>query len=105
MYVRLAGPTDPGTPAAAIRRAQHLLVLAEIVTRWPALQPPLHRRTGDRRELQILADSVTDDESWHQAVRQLDIDPDRHRKALDNLRELLRNHDGHAVADLASLLL
>jgi WD40 repeat protein len=105
LYVRLAASTNPMRQPAPVQRAQHLIALAEIVTRWPALQSSLHRRIGDRRGLQILADSVTDDQTWQQAVLLLELGQDRHHKALAHLRELLRDHDGRAVADLAGMLL
>jgi hypothetical protein len=106
LYARLYRSPDPGTePTAAIKHAQHLIVLAEIVTRWPALQRPLHQRVDNQRGLQILADCAGNDEAWSNAVQQLNIHPGRHQAALNNLRSLLREHDGPAVAHLADLLL
>jgi WD40 repeat protein len=106
LYARLSSPPDPeAQPTAAIRHAEHLVLLAEIVTRWPALQRALHRRVDDRRGLRILADCARDDARWHGAVQQLDINPTTHHRALNNLRLLLQEHDGPAVAQLADRLL
>jgi WD40 repeat protein len=106
LYARLSSRPDPGAqPTDAIKRAQHLIVLAEIVTRWPALQRPLHQRINNQRGLQILADCAENDEDWSNAVQQLNIHPGRHHDALNNLRSLLREHDGPAIARLADLLL
>jgi hypothetical protein len=105
LYARLHRSADPGTePTAAIKRAQHLIVLAEIVTRWPALQRTLHQRIDNQRGLQILADCAESDEAWRNAVQQLNIHPGLHQTALNNLRSLLREHDGPAVARLADLM-
>jgi WD40 repeat protein len=106
LYARLSAPLGHETqPGMATRRAEHLILLAEIVTRWPALQRPLHRHIDQRRGLQILADHAEDDAAWDNAVRQLGLNPARYRNALENLRQLLQEHDAHAIAKLADLLL
>jgi hypothetical protein len=65
----------------------------------------LHRHVDDQRGLQILANCAEDDQRWDNAVQQLDINPAFHQRALENLRLLLREHDGPALAHLANLLL
>ena len=103
LYARILEATAPLTePAAAIARARELLLVAEIVTRWPALQRALHRRFGDRRGLQVLAGAADDDGGWRDALRQLGIED--HGAATANLRALLRGYDGVAIADLAARL-
>ncbi|MFE3797026.1 P-loop NTPase fold protein [Nocardia tengchongensis] len=106
LYERVLAAGDPiDDPAARIERARHLVVLAEIIARWPALQPFLNRHDADQHGLRILAEAVGADPDWQQAVIRLGIDPERHRKALANLRALLRAYDGTAVADLAHRLM
>jgi WD40 repeat protein len=103
LYARILEATAPLTePAAAIAQARELLLVAEIVTRWPVLQRALHRRFGDRRGLQVLAAAAGDDGAWRDAVCQLGIED--HRTATANLRAVLREYDGVAIADLAARL-
>ncbi|MBB5869654.1 WD40 repeat protein [Allocatelliglobosispora scoriae] len=105
LYVRMLDDIDPvSDPADALTRAQRLLGLSEIVTRWPALQRGLHQLVGSRRGLQLLAAAVDDDDSWRRIVQQLGFIPESGR-ALVNLRSLLREHDGQRIADLAARLM
>jgi WD40 repeat protein len=106
LYQRILSATDPvSEPQAIIARARNLVLLAEIVTRWPALQRQLHRRFGPDRGLQILARSVDDDTQWAQAVNLLWPGPAANRVALTNLRELMRSYGGDAVSELGAMLL
>ncbi|MGW4533995.1 P-loop NTPase fold protein [Nocardia sp. NPDC004340] len=106
LYERVLSAGDPiDDPVARIDRARHLVVLAEIIARWPALQPFLNRHDAEQHGLRILAEAVDDDEAWQLGVARLGIDPERHRKALANLRGLLEAYDGKAVADLAHRLM
>ena len=52
---------------AVIQRACHLVILAEIVTRWPAMQPRLNQSWDGQRGLQILAAACGDDSKWKRA--------------------------------------
>ena len=54
---------------AVIERACHLVILAEIVTRWPAMQHRLNQSWDGRRGLQILAAACDDDIKWKQALK------------------------------------
>lgn len=104
LYERVSSQTEPlSRPADAVRRARHLVIVAEIVTRWPALQRSLHREISGRRVLESLADAVESDEQWRDCLRLLD--PGENEQALNHLRQLLRDHDGQAVAAIASRLL
>lgn len=105
LYERLVSSATPLDPAAALVRARRLVVVAEIVTRWPALQPALHRRSGERTGLQSLADQAGDDNGWRQAVAERGMDTPEQAPGVANLRDLLRRYQGSAVADLAAYLL
>ncbi|GAA1614611.1 P-loop NTPase fold protein [Catellatospora bangladeshensis] len=103
LYARLMEGLEPlSRPDALIARARHLLILAEIVTRWPALQRGLHRHVGGTRGLRLLAGAAADEQAWQAAVRGLGLDGSA---GLTGLRELLIGHDGAAVADLADQVL
>jgi WD40 repeat protein len=102
-YARMLEVVDPLTePYAAIARARHLIVLAEIVTRWPALQRHLHRHVDGRCGLQLLAASAADTGDWQEAATILGLSD---QTALTGLRTLLRDYEGRAVADLAARLM
>jgi WD40 repeat protein len=90
---------------AVVARACHLVILAEIVTRWPALQRQLHQSWNGRRGLQILAASCHDDANWKSALTITGLDTEEHARALANLRELLCTCDGATVATLAAQVL
>ena len=87
---------------AVITRACHLVILAEIVTRWPAMQRRLHQSFDGQRGLQILAEVCDDDGKWADALIKLGLDA---TEAAENLRDLLRKCEGTAVADLAARVL
>ncbi|WP_431882922.1 P-loop NTPase fold protein [Micromonospora gifhornensis] len=93
LYERLLASGEPVPPDQAIRRARHLVLVAEIVTRWPALQRPLHRYLDPTaRGLDLLAKTAAADAAWAEAVERLGIDVDVHAHALAGLRQLLRDH-------------
>jgi hypothetical protein len=101
---RLSRSNPLTDPAAILVRARHLIVLAEIVTRWPAIQDSLHRIIDGSTGLGTLAANAADDASWAEAISHIGIDEGRHGHALDALRSLLREHDGIGVASLAARL-
>jgi hypothetical protein len=90
-YLRVLASSD-------IDQACHLVVLAEIVTRWPAYQHLL------RGNWQTLADAVTDDLAWGTAVAKIGFKYSD-RQAAENLRAVLAGCDAQAVAGLANRLL
>jgi KAP family P-loop domain len=105
-YERVLAATDPmDDPGAVRKRSETLVILAEVITRWPALQRFLHRRTDSRTGLQLLAAAAADDNEWRHTARTVFAGRDIADEALPTLRQLLRDHDGMAVADLASQLL
>jgi hypothetical protein len=105
LYSGVMAAVEPlSDPAEAIARSCRLVILAEIVTRWPAMQRLLHRRAGPRTCLQLLAAAATDDAEWQRAVATTFADRG-YASAVSGLRELLRDHEGPAVADLAARLL
>jgi hypothetical protein len=91
---------------AVIERACHLVILAEIVTRWPAMQPRLNQAWDGQRGLQILAAACGDDSKWQQALKKIGLDAADYSSAAANLQTLLRQYEGAtAVADLAARVL
>jgi hypothetical protein len=105
-YERVLAVTAPlEDPALARRRSETLIILAEIITRWPALQRFLHRRTSSRTGLQVLAAAAADDNQWPPVARAVFPGQKTPDEALAALRQLLRDHDGAGVADLATRLL
>jgi hypothetical protein len=87
-----------------ITRARNLVVLAEIITRWPALQRRLQAPVDggeDVRGLDRLAAAVPDDIAWARALRAVRLDGPADRFAVGRLRALLGRYDGVLVAELA----
>jgi hypothetical protein len=108
-YERVLALTDPTpSPELGLERSRNLVILAEIVTRWPALQRFLHRSYGDHGEqtgLQRIAAGADDDERWPGVAHEVLGGRGGYDEALDTLRDLLRRYDGRGVADLATQLL
>jgi WD40 repeat protein len=90
---------------ASIARAKHLLIFAEIVTRWPALLRSLQWRSDGRAGLDRLAASTTDENRWNQAVAELGIEMPRYEHQLRDLRRLLLQCDPRIIGNLADTLL
>ncbi|MFI5798321.1 P-loop NTPase fold protein [Streptomyces sp. NPDC051677] len=106
LYVRMTMNVHAASVEAdRIEHGCRLVILAEIVTRWPALHSALHRRTAGCSGLQRLAAATGSDEEWAEAVRQCGVDAARQARALANLRSLLTRYDGREVAETASLVL
>ncbi|MGW6933171.1 P-loop NTPase fold protein [Lentzea sp. NPDC054927] len=89
-YLRVLGSSD-------VEQACQLVAVAEISVRWPAY---LHRLRGGWQEL---ADAVGDDVQWGATIAKLGF-AYSDRKAVANLRALLRDCDAQAVAGLADQL-
>ncbi|MGW7243739.1 P-loop NTPase fold protein, partial [Streptomyces sp. NPDC054804] len=106
LYARVLDTVEPlsGTEAM-ITRARHLVLLAEIITRWPALQASLHQRFDGRRGLDLLVDALDDPLRWDTAAVRIGLDVREHDRALSGLRQLLRDNDAPEVAALARRLL
>jgi KAP family P-loop domain/WD domain, G-beta repeat len=103
-HVRLLQRTQPLAGSAAIDRARHLVIVAEILARWPAHRQCLRRHvardhaTSGQRGLDVLADAATDDTAWTAAVAELGLPfPET---ISDDLRRLLRDYNGRRVARL-----
>jgi hypothetical protein len=97
-------------PTDEVARSRHLVILAEIISRWPSLQRHLHRRRGDRTGLQLLADAAHaaddgDEPAWSAAVDAVVPDLVTHEHAVTALRALLVRYEGREVAALAARLL
>ncbi|MGV9561267.1 P-loop NTPase fold protein [Streptomyces sp. NPDC003480] len=106
LYERVLALSHPlADPDPTIRRTKQLLVLAEIITRWPGLQSMLHRRYEQGRGLELLAASAADDARWEECVRTLAAGSAVGPDALTGLRALLLEHDGTAVSRLAAEVL
>lgn len=105
-YERVLAATTPlEDPHVRRERSQHLVVLAEIVTRWPALQRFLHRRHGTQTGLQLLAAAADSDDQWPRATNTVFAGHAHAGPALSSLRQLLLDHHGSEVADLGIELL
>jgi hypothetical protein len=106
LYQRLLDLVAPlRDDEAVVERACNLVILAEIVTRWPSLQSRLHQSWDGQRGLQILASACADDLKWKNALVVTGLDGDGHTRAVANLRELLHAWNGQMVADLAAQVL
>jgi WD40 repeat protein len=106
LYARILTQTQPlDTPADEISRARTLVLLAEIIVRWPALQRYLLRRVDGQSGLQNLSETADDETAWTATLVRLGVDADYHREALAGLRLLLSKYDGKATACLAEDLL
>ena len=88
-----------------VRRACDLVFLAEIITRWPALQRQLNKSRDGRRGLQLLAVACNDDDDWTNALKATELDGEEFSRAVTNLRNLLRECQSIEVADLAAKVL
>jgi WD40 repeat protein len=89
---------------AAVQRARDLLLLAEIVTRWPALQRRLHRRRDGRYGLTVLVGAVHHDVAWGRAVAQFGLDSRADAAAVNQLRRLIASTEVASAAGLAEEL-
>jgi hypothetical protein len=81
-----------------VRRACHLVVIAELITRWPAYQHAL------RKGLKQLVEAKDDDIAWGATTAKLGFKA-ADASAATNLRALLQDCDAQAVAALADRLL
>ena len=88
-----------------IERACHLVILAEIVTRWPAIQRRLHQSLNGRRNLQILAAACDDNTKWTEALKDTGLNAVEYSRSVENLRDLLRSYEATKIADLAARVL
>ena len=89
-----------------VERACHLIILAEIITRWPALQRQLNQSWNERRALKILATACRNDDDWTDALKVTKLDKKQYVRAIANLRSLLLAYDAiEEVADLAAKVL
>ena len=105
-YERVLAVTKPSQDESAARiRSHNLIILAEVVTRWPALQRFLHRRASPRTGLQLLAAATDSDAVWAEAVDTVLSGHDTSDETIAALRKLLRDHDGVAMAELATEVL
>jgi WD40 repeat protein len=106
LYARVMDASDPVRGAGeALARGTRLVVLAEIVTRWPSLQECLHRRSRGVSGLQVLAAAADDEGEWAAAGRRVGIDGERSVEFGGDLHVLLRDGEGVAVAEMAAGLL
>ena len=103
LYAHLLDLVDPpDNSQSAVDRGCHLVILAEIISRWPALL----RGCGKAGHgMLLLAAARDDDSAWEAAKRELEVTGAEHLGATQGLRDLLRAYDGPAVARLAAQLL
>lgn len=103
-YLRVLAYKDGTTQALSVEDAIHLITLAEIAARWPALQGALTSRAEGETGLAVLTPHTGHDLNWAKALRKTGMDSDAHSDACADLRVLLATADGPAVADLAQRL-
>ncbi|WP_190094145.1 P-loop NTPase fold protein [Streptomyces melanogenes] len=100
-YLRVLAHKGKGVDQLNVAEALHLVVLAEITARWPALQPNLRRSVDGVTGLERLAQNTDDDIAWARARTRIGLDDAKHTQACGSLRKLLTTYDGKAVAGLA----
>ncbi|MEU8419392.1 P-loop NTPase fold protein [Micromonospora sp. NPDC048835] len=100
-YVRRLLLQAPAMPMAhLVVLSQRLVIVAEVVARWPALARQLRAVRESHCGLYRLAMVADDYLAWSRVVSELKLDDHPHAKALDQMRQLLNDYDGVAVADL-----
>lgn len=102
-YVRLLGRLR-SAPGSTVDDARRLVILAEIVARWPAWQRRLHQRIDGVHGLRLLSDALDDDTRWDSALAHLGLDRADAAGFVAALRELLTRYEDDAIADLAEAL-
>ena len=106
LYERLLEATRPEpNTQERIARSENLLLLAEIVTRWPGLLPALNRAHPQGRGLGVLALAAGDDKQWTDAVRAAFADVPIGTRDLAGLRSILAGSNGQSVVSLATELM
>lgn len=103
-YVRVLDRTSVEAGPSAVRKACRLVLLAEIIARWPASQRYLHRRVGGRHGLAALSSVVDDDLLWEIEAQRFGLTGDRHKSCRDAVRDILRDYEGDEIAKLAEQL-
>jgi WD40 repeat protein len=98
-YVRLCQRVRPLRGEAAASRACALVLVAEVMTRWPAWLHYLTATVDGVTALQLLAASADDDGAWNSALTEVGLGVDN-QESLHGLRDLLRSSHGAAAADL-----
>jgi hypothetical protein len=102
-YVRLCMRLRPVHGQEAITRACQLILVAEMMTRWPAILRDLSRPVGGVTAVQLLALTPNDDAGWERTVREASL-VDLSQRELAGLRDLLSDRNGPAAADLFTWL-
>jgi type I restriction enzyme M protein len=103
-YVRLFQRTYPLPEPDSLRRAQDLVLVAEIIARWPAHLHVLRRPFPDRQipprpALHALVETAHDDHDWATTLAYLA--PALADPAINTeLRALLRDYNGQHIASL-----
>ncbi|MDT0481500.1 KAP family P-loop NTPase fold protein [Streptomyces doebereineriae] len=103
-YLRVLAYKESATKTLSADDAMHLITLAEIIARWPALQAALCSRVDGQAGLALLAPNTADDVDWAKALRGLGIEEGIHGDACDDLRRLLATSEGPPLAKLAQRL-
>ncbi|MDX8148644.1 P-loop NTPase fold protein [Lentzea sp. BCCO 10_0061] len=103
-YMRVLDRVSPEEGPAAVRKACHLVLLAEIVARWPASQRSLHRRIDGVHGLKALAEAVDDNVQWEIEVQKYELTGDRHKSFRKGVQKILEDYDGAEIAKLAEQL-
>ncbi len=97
--VRLFDRLDRVGAQPAVLRARALVLVAEILTRWPAHLRWLRQPTAGRTGMQHLVGCRFDDVEWRATLARLGV-AEEHAASLDALREVLMMPEGAAAADL-----
>ncbi|RDI35257.1 P-loop NTPase fold protein [Lentzea flaviverrucosa] len=98
-----------GSPAGGtdqVVQAKAVVLLAELVVRWPALSAQLFGVVdGEQGVTRLRAAAPRDDVEWARAAAKVGLDPKRDKEAAKSLRELLTEQDSHLLAALSRRLL
>ncbi|GLY50156.1 hypothetical protein Lesp01_38120 [Lentzea sp. NBRC 102530] len=103
-YIRVLNRINPEERVASVRRACHLVLLAEIVARWPASQRNLHRRMEGVHGLRALAVAADDNVQWEIEVKRYELTGEKHKPFRAGLLKILQDYDGLEIAGLAEQL-
>ncbi|MBB2948769.1 hypothetical protein FB565_008555 [Actinoplanes lutulentus] len=105
-YVRVFARVDPlAEQDDVVERAEHLVLLAELLVRWPAAQRLHSQRVDGRLGLSLLAESAGDDQAWNQTLRRLRLTGPHHDDFATGVRAILRTPEGLAMTKRAESVL
>ncbi|MDH6550423.1 MULTISPECIES: P-loop NTPase fold protein [unclassified Streptomyces] len=99
-YLRVLAYKERDKRGISVEDAVHLVTLAEVSARWPALQSNLYSRKEGQTGLAVLAPHVEDDVEWARALRRVGLEGGNSSAACEGLRALLVTQEAVKIADL-----